>query len=171
MPKPIISIKRSTLGTSVVIRSPFSRCWLFNITLAPRMPWDATWVCKRIEWAFGIAVVALFLMGCNNAESITRADANRINVITRYIPDSLDTYPSCYSPWASDSTRDSLIIEGKHYTVSARSRYRAEPEPDTFGDVEAEGPVHLLKPHFYVDTKTADDSILVLNRCGMVWGK
>lgn len=35
MRNAIIKITRSTLGTNIVVRSPFSRRWLFNITIAP----------------------------------------------------------------------------------------------------------------------------------------
>ncbi len=35
--KKIISIKRNpSLGTIIVVRSPFSRKWLFNLSIAPK---------------------------------------------------------------------------------------------------------------------------------------
>ncbi len=159
---------------AIIIVFRFAGIWFFNITLSHAVYNGVTTFTRSIT-AKGftllyilIALWPLLFIGCGaNPTAPAPKGTQRIDVITRYVSDSLEVFKSCYYPWAADTTRDSLIIDGKRYTVSERSRYRLEAEPETFGDVEAEGPVILMQEKFFLDTKSADDSILVLNRCGL----
>jgi hypothetical protein len=66
--KKIITIKRSTLGTSIVARSPFSRKWLFNVTIAPKresleIETTAVNVVAKIGLGYALVATALLILG------------------------------------------------------------------------------------------------------------
>lgn len=68
MKKPIIKIVRSTLGTNIVVRSPFSRAWLFNVTISPRretLEIETTFpnVLGKIGMAFTFIALVLAIVG------------------------------------------------------------------------------------------------------------
>jgi hypothetical protein len=63
--KPIIKVKRSTLGTNIVVRSPFSRTWLFNVTIAPKretleIETHPNYVMAKVSYAFTFLALVVF---------------------------------------------------------------------------------------------------------------
>jgi hypothetical protein len=191
-PKKIITVKRSTLGTSIVIRSPFSRRWIMNITLAPKRPkCDHLWVkeydgaeycavCldyKRaplsLEWMPGYTVakagMALTLLSLvvltltGCADTAGPAlDAKEKQVSTRYINEDSVSL-SCWYPSSVNPQKDSLIVGKSRYTISERSRYSVETLSHEYLDVLQEGPVNQGDWAVYRDTKT--DSIYIFLDC------
>ncbi len=128
---------------------------------------------KLVYLALLIILPLIMLCACEGTPAANSAVADaseptnedRAKVNTKYIQDTLTVFKSCWYPSSADSTKDSLVVEGKRYTVSSRSRYRLVPEPETFGDVEAEGPVTLDDVSFYSDSKDGTEMIYALNRC------
>lgn len=182
MRKPIIQTIHNNMGTILVIRSPRSRQWLFNLCIS--IPVENTFTTlKGYTMKTLILSVILFcafiLSACgqnptgnaDTAKPITinhldqweaLSDSAKITMVSkRFIADdSVST--TCYYHTAIVG-KDSLDILGKRYTISTRSRYRLVEEPYLFGDTMAEGAVILNEVHFFLDTK--NDSAYAINIC------
>lgn len=166
----ITMMKRQGLGTIVVLRNPINKKWVASLYIAPRptktvnpleIKTHPNYILGKLAMALTlVSVILTFFVGCSDTTTSPNTTAQ---VETKYIRDSLTSFPSCYYPTVQDTTRDSLVIDGKHYTVSTRSRYRATSEPLDFGDTQGEGPVTLINTKFFNDTKTG--LVIALNQC------
>ncbi len=168
--KPMISITTNTLGMIIVIRSPRSRTWLFNICLGlPLLDlWDATQArAKRFAMPLAMGMVILCLMACETPTAIpTATDSNvvtdRSMISTRYVREE-STSVSCWYPTQADPQKDSLLVGKTRYTISTRSRYRVALVESSVLDAIVEGPVTETNWAIYRDTKT--DSVYIFNQC------
>ncbi len=158
--KAILAWKRSSLGLTIVLRSPIQRLWLFNISIGnnPILP--------RYSLRFAsLAIIALVFMACGN-NNVTSPDTTNFTqpenapISMEYVSDKLSTFPNC---WFHNGERDTLIVEKHKYTISTRSRYRTFTELDGFGDTYAEGDVNLIDSKLFFDTKR--DTVYAFNHC------
>lgn len=194
MPKPMISITRNPmLGTTIVLRSPISRRWIANLTIAPRRyPLEINTGYGYVVAKAGmiltlLSLVVLTCTGCTANPTAPDAPISTVPVVkdrpSVYATPAWDTLPSDTQTaitsmryvaesletfancwYPVSDVKDSLAFNGKRYSLSTRSRFRSVKESEVFGDTHAEGAVTLIKEGFFYDTKT--DSLYVLNRCG-----
>lgn len=147
--KKIITIKRSGLGTNIVVRSPFSRKWLFNVTLAPMQYGtdealeDAAWAGKAgIVACIGTAV-ALLLGACSSpTESKDKGPITIQHPTACVYMDSLNVEYvkklEAYSLKVSPLSRARCHGDDGYITCSSRSG-------DTLYTVETACPVKAVK--------------------------
>jgi hypothetical protein len=117
---------------------------------------------KSIFSIFLLIFICLFLTHCSNNSTAPSLKGSLITdtISDKYISDK-DPLSSC---WYTNLGKDSLLLNGKHYVISNRSRYRKFEEPVDFGDTIAEGAVLIYDPiAFLHDTKT--DSNFIFNSC------
>jgi hypothetical protein len=157
---PIIKITKGSLGVTLVFRSLLSRQWLFNISIG-------SWALDRFnpKPTLKLATLALLAMvywACDSSNPVASSQdgvKQDTAISMRYVMEGDTAYPNC---WFTNG-RDSLNVDGRHYVISTRSRYRAHAEPETFGDTYAEGPYTLIQARLYYDTKR--DTVFAFNHC------
>lgn len=181
MRKPIIQAISNNMGTILVIRSPRSRKWLFNLSISTSV--ENTLITLKGRTMKTLIISALLfasfilsacdtpagnvspdkLTGVNHIEQWEGlSDSAKISMVsTRFIKED-SVSASCWYHTATIG-KDSLDILGRRYTVSTRSRYRSIEEPVWFGDTIAEGAVILNEVRFFLDTK--NDSAYAINIC------
>jgi hypothetical protein len=83
--KPFLAIKRSTLGISIVLRSPIKRVWLFNVTIAPTFRTNHI-ILKPIAFA----LLALLFIACESpTQSVNCDPSNTVEWYTDITPQSI----------------------------------------------------------------------------------
>lgn len=139
--------------------------WLFNVTLSHNLYNGVRYMARKSFTLvyFLIAFSSLFLIGCLDNSISGPGDKGLGNISTRYISEDSVSH-SCFYPWSSDATRDSLLMNGKRYTISPRSRYRMDTIPSEMFDVIVEGPINSGADYMALrDTKT--DTIYIVMDC------
>jgi hypothetical protein len=168
--KPIIQAICNNMGTILVVRSPRSRQWLFNLSVSNNLVNTLKGHTMKTLITACLLFASFLICACGEnpvsaqTDKKVKAPLDTLAMIsTRYISED-SVSRSCWYAWTTDNTRDSLALNGKKYTVSKGSRYRAMPEPEWLGDTVLEGAVKYIDPiRLYKDTKT--DSIYILNPC------
>lgn len=131
MCRRIIKIKRSTLGTNIVVRSPISRRWLFNITIAPKretLEIETTFpnVLAKIGYAFTLCAIALLFLGaCSPTTS--EPDDGLVGWYSDYTVDQLmgDGVAYMAGPDTLLYVTDPVIT----YSITVFDRYEGRPIP------------------------------------------
>ncbi len=161
MKKPIIQTTINNMGTIIVIRSPLSRAWLFNLSFSHNIGESVMSLFKTTITAFVLLVFALVLIGCDTpAGNVVMPSGNEAPVSLKYI-DAKYYGPSCWYPAITGG--DSLNVDNRKYTISNRSRYRMATLDSEYLDVISEGDVIGGDWAIYLDTKT--DSIYIFTDC------
>lgn len=150
MKKPIVKIKRSSLGTNIVIRSPFSRVWMFNITLAPKRELEISttlpYILAKGAMAYVLVAIAiLFFMGCGASPMESMEQGQNGDGVEWYTDITPKSLANKTNPWVSienDRGREYVLYtsdyEIKRATVVAKvgGKYVEVDFADSDGEAE-----------------------------------